>query len=197
MKNILLFLVMAAAITLQVSAAETVVQKTSKDSVPSESKSWIDSISIAPVGALKTEHLDGPSQWGAGLDLGANVNPFVSIHVVNLSFEGAGQTTIAKNGRHTATKVGEDPWGGLLVDETDLQIDAKISRFSNESFSLHLVGGAQTDWNSKDYGVNVGLKLALDFSKNFRIAGGYTLRTWLKAQTKVDSLVTAQVEFSF
>jgi hypothetical protein len=139
--------------------------------------SWIDSISASPVGALKTEHLDGPSQWGAGLNLGYSVNPFVTIQVVNLSFEGD-------------RKCGRDAWGGLLVDETAVQVDAKIAKFSTETFSIHLVGGAQTDWNDNNYGVNVGAKVCLDPSKHFGLFAGYDLQTWLKAKTKVDSLLS-------
>ena len=150
-------------------------------------KSFLDGFSLAPVGALKTAHLDGPSQWGTGLDLGYDVNPFVGIHVLNLSFEGPGKTA----------GLGEDRWGGLLVDETDVQVDAKISSLSYEKFSLHLLGGGQTDWNDNNYGVNVGLKAQLDFSKHAGIAAGYSIRTWFKGETKADSLATLSAIFSF
>jgi hypothetical protein len=167
--------------------------------LPVPAKSWIESFSVAPVGALKTEHLDGPSQWGAGFDIGYKVNLFVSVHVLNLSFEGPGKTTTShetKHGFETFT-TGEDRWGGLLVDETDVQVDAKIAKFSGETFSLHLVGGAQTDWNDNNWGVNVGPKLALDFNKNLGVSVGYSVRTWFKGQTMVDSLATAQFNISF
>lgn len=182
---------MATAIT--VSAADT-----NKPAAPVKT-SWIDSLSIAPVGAVKTDHLDGPSQWGAGLDIAAGINPFVSMHVLNLSFEGSGQTTVEKKTKKGLEKVttGQDKWGGLLVDETDVQVDAKISRFSNETFSLHLVSGGQYDWNDKDYGINAGLKLALDFNKNVGASVGYSIRTWFKGDTRVDSLATASFNFTF
>ena len=170
-----------------------------------ESAKWIDSISVAPVGVIKTAHLDGPSQWGAGLDLGVGINPFVSLHVINLSFEGDAEAKAqgtkpkvqGKKGTGGTSAGGEDSWGGLLVDETDLQIDAKISRFSNESFSLHLVSGGQYDWNSKDYGINAGLRVELAFNKTVSVSAGYSIRTWFKGETRVDSLASAQVSISF
>lgn len=205
--------ILTAAVALNVSAAD----KPAVDSVgrplkdakahdqpkapvtPKQTASWIDSITVAPVGAIKTEHLDGPSQWSAGLNIGYDVNKFVKLQVVNLSFEGVGQSTLGrktKKGYHTV-KTGEDSWGGLLVDETDLQVDAKIARFSNETFSLHVVSGGQCDWNEKDYGINAGLKLVLDFSKRVNLSAGYSVRTWLKGETRVDSLTTAELGFRF
>jgi len=201
MKTIMVLL-MAAAITVSASDTNKTLAKVVALATPDNAGSWIDSINFAPVGAIKTEHLDGPSQWGVGLDIGANINPFVGFHVVNLSFEGPGQSTVLvkdKSGKKTkaSRQVGEDPWGGLLVDETDLQVDAKISRFSNESFSLHLVSGGQYDWNDQDYGVNAGLRLVLDFNKNVGASVGYSIRTWFKGETRVDSLATASINFSF
>ena len=199
-----------AVVALNMSAADSVEKPLKYASAstqpkapvtPKQTVSWIDSITVAPVGAIKTEHLDGPSQWGAGLNIGYDVNPFVKIQVVNLSFEGAGQSTLGRKtkGGFKTVKSGEDSWGGLLVDETDLQVDTKISRFSNETFSLHLVGGAQTDWNDNNYGVNVGLHAQLDFDKKKRVGlnVGYDLRTWLKGDTKVDSLASASLLFRF
>lgn len=192
MKYLITLLIMAAAITA--SAAE-------KPKAAADTGKWIDRISVAPVGVIKTEHLDGPSQWGAGFDIGAAVNPFVSIHVANLSFEGPGETTgrAIKDGKKTkgTATTGEDSFGGLLVDETDVQIDAKISRFSNETFSLHLVSGGQYDWNDEDYGINAGLRLELALNKHISASGGYSIRTWLKGQTRVDSLLSAQINVQF
>jgi opacity protein-like surface antigen len=161
--------------------------------------SWIDSLSVAPVGAIKTEHLDGPSQWGAGLDVGYRVNPFVSIHVVNLAFEGPGQ--VVHHGSKKNEKwdevytTGPNSWGGSAIDETLIQVDSKISSLSKEKFSLHLVGGAQTDWNDNNWGVNVGLRAVWDFNKRVGLSAGYDIRTWLKGETRVDSLASASLNF--
>jgi hypothetical protein len=173
-KHIITFVVMAAALltlsSFSLSAADNA----------DGSARWIDKVSVSTVGAVKTEHLDGPSQWGAGLDIGANLNPFVGIHIVNLSFEGA-----------------DHQWGGLAVDETELLVDAKLSRFSNENFSLHLVSGGQWDWNDHDYGINAGLKVELALNKTLAVSAGYSIRTWFKGQTRVDSLATAAITASF
>jgi len=190
------------AITAALALAYLKTHAAEAPPAPAPTARWIDSLSIAPVGVVKTEHLDGPSQWGAGVDVGANLNPFVGIHIVNLAFEGPGQSQ-----KKVGNGPGDDPncfkttgpnsWGGSAIDETDLQVDAKLARFSTENFSLHLVGGAQTDWNTHDYGVNVGARVALDFNKHVGVYGGYDLRTWLKGQTRVDSLVTTGIKFTF
>ncbi len=180
-----LIAILMAVVALNVSAAELVKSPAAPE--------WYENISLAPVGVLKTEHLDGPSQWGAGLDIGYAVNSFVSLHVVNLAFEGPGQTEVqtgrGKTKLDCERTVGPNSWGGSAIDETAVQVDAKIARFSTETFSLHLVGGAQTDWNDNNYGVNVGARVQLDPTKHFGIYAGYDLRTWLKSETKVDSLV--------
>ena len=156
---------------------------------------WIDKISVAPVGALKTADLDGESQWGAGFLAGYNVNPFVAIQVRALSFEGSGQSTIeTKKGTRT---IGEDDWGGLLVDELAILVPAKINRFSTESISLYVVPGAQWDLNTDNYGISTGLALDYAFNKHFSIGAGYAVRAWFHKPTSVDSLVTGQVKFSF
>lgn len=166
-----------------------------------QTASWIDSITVAPVAALKTEHLDGPSQFGAGIDIGKDINPFVSFHVLNLAFEGSGQDTVGvkKHGKRTGETltVGEDRWHGAAVDETDLQVDAKIGKFSNESFSLHVVSGGQVDWNDYDYGINAGLRLQYKLGKKYSAGIGYSIRTWFKGETRVDSLATAQIGYRF
>jgi hypothetical protein len=150
--------------------------------LPAAEKSFLDGVTVSPVGVLKTEHLDGPSQWGAGVDIGKNINPFVSLHVVNLAFRNH------EDGNFI---------GGLLVDETDVQIDAKLSSFSKEKFSLHLVAGGQTQWIDNDYGINAGLRLDFELHKHVSVSAGYSIRTWLKNETRVDSVVTFSTIIKF
>lgn len=181
------------------TAISIISQAAEAPKATAETAKWIDSWSVAPVGAIKTADIDGESQYGAGIDVGVGINPFVSLHAVALSFEGIGQSTeIIKHGEgHKTITTGEDRWGGRLVDELDIQVDSKIARFSNESFSLHVRGGGQYDFNDENYGVNVGLLLQLDFNKHVAIAGGYDIRTWFKGQTKADSLATFKVIGTF
>lgn len=188
MKNALLILMAAATVAL---AAEN------KDT--KATASWIDKITVAPVGALKTADLDGPSQWGAGFLAGYSVNPFVTVQVRALSFEGAGQSTTetkTKRGFGTVT-TGEDEWGGRLVDELAILVPAKINRFSTESISLYVVPGAQWDLNTDNYGISAGLQLEYAFNKHISLGAGYAVRTWFHKPTSVDSLVSGQLKLSF
>lgn len=186
MRNLIALLTLAAA--TMASAADNDTTATAR---------WIDKISVAPVGALKTADLDGESQWGAGFLAGYNVNPFVAIQVRALSFEGAGETTREGKKPGTFVTTGEDDWGGLLVDELAILIPAKINRFSSESVSLYVVPGAQLDLNTDNYGISTGLALDYAFNAHFSIGAGYAVRAWFKGDTHVDSLVTGQVKFTF
>lgn len=168
-------LLMAAAIT--VSAAD----------------SWYSNLSLAPVGALKTENIDGPSQWGAGLDIGYKVNDFVSLHAVNLSFEGTGQTiTKTKKGLSTS---GEDEWGGLLVDETAFILKADITKFKYNSFIPYFIGGGFRDWNNEDWGFSAGIGAELRLGKRVSLGGDYSLRA--KFNQNKDSLARGFLNVSF
>jgi hypothetical protein len=144
---------------------------------------WIDAVTIAPIGAIKTRDFVGASQYGAGLDIGFNVNKFVSIHIANLSFEGA-----------------DAQWGGLAVDETDILVKAKLARFADESFSIYGIAGAASDWDTRRWGMSAGVGVELSLSKHFSLAADYSLRAWFegnKINSSSDSLARAMVNFSF
>lgn len=181
MKHIITIL-MAAAIAFTASAAEK------------KSGSWIDGITIAPVGAVRTADITGASEWGAGLDLGVKVNPFVSLHVVNLSFEGQGHSKEYSEEKLEYT-TGPHSWGGSVIDETALLAKAKISRFSNETFSLYAIGGGQRDWEADDWGFSAGAGVELAFNKRLSLAADYSLRAWFNRDK--DSLLRAMVNLSF
>jgi len=119
-------------------------------------------ITLAPVGAIKTENFNGESQWGAGIDLGYKVNNFVGIHVVNLAFEGNGRC--------------EQPWGGSTIDETDLQIRADITKWKINTFTPYFIGGGLYDWNTDSFGLSVGLGGQLNFTKNVGLGADYSVQ---------------------
>ena len=170
-----------------------------KTATTAASAKWIDSITVAPVGALKTADLDGPSQWGAGFLIGADVNPFVGIQVRALSFEGPGESHSWRKSEEGYSRVttGEDDWGGRLIDELSILVPAKLNRFSNESFSLSVIPSGNYDLNTDDYGVGVGLGLEKKVTKNLSASVGYEVRGWFHKPTHVDSLLSGQVNWKF
>jgi len=176
MKHIIALILMATAIT--VSAAE---------------KSWLNGVTLSPVGAIKMHDITGSSEWGTGLDLGVKVNPFVSLHVVNLAFEGKGHSTAKTSDGLTTT--GPHSWGGSVIDETALLVKAKIARFSTESFSLYGIGGGLREWGEDDWGFSAGAGVELAFNKRFSIAADYSLRAWFNRDK--DALARALLNFSF
>jgi Outer membrane protein beta-barrel domain len=140
-------------------------------------ESILDQITIAPVAALQTENLVGESRFGAGLDLGFDVNPFVSLHGTALTYE-------------------TENWKGSVVDESELYGRANFVKFKNETFVFYGKGGLQRDWQESIWGFGVGAGAELRLSKNVALGADYTVRSWFKGREK-DSLARALVQFSF
>lgn len=137
--------------------------------------SILDEITVAPVAALKTENITGTSTFGAGLDLGYNINKFVSIHASSLAFEG---------------------WRGGVVDETEVFGKANFVKFAGESFTLYGKGGFVRDWGDEAWATSVGLGAELRLSKNLSLGADYSIRAWFSDRNK-DSLARALVSVSF
>jgi opacity protein-like surface antigen len=157
-RTICLLLVAAAIIKVSVRAA-----------------SILDEITVAPVAALKTENITGQSTFGAGLDIGYDINKFVSIHSTSLAFE---------------------DWRGGVVDETSLYAKANFVRFAKESFQLYGIGGFVRDWGDEAFATSVGLGAELKLSENLSIDADYSIRAWF-SEREEDSLARVMISFSF
>lgn len=117
---------------------------------------FIDSITVAPVAVLKGDGFTGSHTMGAGIDLGASVNKFVSIHVANYGIE-------------------SDDWRTGVIDETEIYAKANLAKFAGESFLVYGKGGATRDWRAKEWAMGVGLGAQLNFSKAISLASDYTI----------------------
>ena len=143
--------------------------------VSTRAASILDEITVAPVAALKTEGITGTSTFGAGLDLGYNINKFVSIHASSLAFE---------------------DWRGGAIDETSLYGKANFVKFAKESLQLYGIGGFVRDWSDEAWATSVGLGAELKLSKNIAVGADYSIRAWFSEREK-DSLARALVSISF
>ena len=143
--------------------------------VSTRAASILDEITVAPVAALKTENITGTSTFGVGLDLGYNVNRFVSIHASSLAFE---------------------DWRGGVVDETEVFGKANFVRFAGEALQLYGKGGFVRDWGDEAWATSVGLGAELKLSKNIAVGADYSIRAWFSERDK-DSLARALVSVSF
>jgi hypothetical protein len=137
--------------------------------------SILDEITVAPVAALKSEGITGRSTFGAGLDLGYDVNKFVSIHGTALAFE---------------------DWRGGVVDESELYGQASFVRFAGEVLTLYGKGGFVRDWNDEAWATSVGLGVGLRLSKSVSLDADYSIRAWFSDREK-DSLARALISVSF
>jgi len=143
--------------------------------VSTRAASILDEITVAPVAALKTENITGTSTFGAGLDLGYNINKFVSIHASSLAFE---------------------DWRGGVVDETEVFGKANFVRFAGEAIQLYGKGGFVRDWNGEAWATSVGLGAELKLSKNIAVGADYSIRAFF-SEREEDSLARALVSVSF
>jgi len=137
--------------------------------------SFIDSITVAPVAALRSENITGPSTLGAGLDLGYDINKFVSIHGTALAFE---------------------DWRGGVIDESEAFGKANFVKFAGEAVQLYGKGGFVRDWNEEAWATSVGLGVDLRVSKHVSLGADYSIRAWFSDREK-DSLARALVSVSF
>ena len=139
--------------------------------------SILNSITVAPVAALKGADITGEHTLGIGLDLGFNVNKYVSIHGTALTYE-------------------TENWKSGVVDESELYGRANFVKYANESFVLYGKGGVARDWTNDDWALGVGLGAELRLSKHVALGSDYTIRAWFTG-TEKDSLARAFVAFSF
>lgn len=170
------------------------------------SEGWVSRLSIAPVGAIRTVDLNGSSEWGMGIDVGVSVNPFVSLHCVNLAFEGPGHSRTSVQdeegtGHNGSRTTGPHSWGGTAIDETDLLVKAVISPFSTEKLSVYaLAGGVHTWGDNHRWGLSAGGGVALNLNKTFSVAGDYSVRMFHEPDasgSSLDSLIRALVRIEF
>lgn len=139
--------------------------------------SILKSITVAPVAVLKGADITGEHTFGTGLDLGFNVNKYVSIHGTALTYE-------------------TEHWQSGVIDESELYGRANFVKYANESFVLYGKGGVARDWTNDDWALGVGLGAELRLSNHVALGSDYTIRAWFNGNEK-DSLARAFVAFSF
>lgn len=141
---------------------------------------FIDSFTAAPVAALRTDGLNGQSDFGAGVDLGVGVNKFVSLHATALTYE-------------------NENWRSAAVDESELYVRADLTKFSTDSFIPYFKGGGQADWNHGDFGLGVGVGARIPFTKSqvVSLGGDYSIRAWFSrtSGSNKDSMARVFLEF--
>lgn len=175
----LAFPVLAADMKRTPSLKDTPNAEPSKDKATAKSTAtWISKIDVAVGGAVKTEEIDGESQFGTLVDVGVGVNKFVSIHASALTYEG------------------DDEWRGGSIDEVSLGVQASLSRFSTESFLPYVIAnGVRSFGDSEDWAISLGLGAKIQFNDYLALGGDYNLRAWFNGPE--DSLARLYLQYSF
>lgn len=171
----------------------TVCTTFAQQSTGAVAPSWWTDFSITPFGVLNHPNITDKPIYGAGLDVGYNLNPTVSLHVANLAYESTVPPSSAKteHGRASAQRA----WGGPAIDETSLFVRADLVRYSQERLVLYAIGGGDRSWDHSDWGFSAGAGLELRLSKNFSIGADARVRAWFKESK--DLPVRGFVSFRF
>lgn len=117
------------------------------------------------LGVYKIPRGHDKGEFGAGLEVGLNLNKHVSLGIQNVSYKTP------------------DDFGGLLVDESSAVVHATL--FSSENNKLHLGVDASgvRDWNGDDWGFGVGPRLSYNFTKNIQLGAGAQIRAFIKGRS--------------
>lgn len=135
---------------------------------------YLSNLSIDTQGAVRHVSIDGPIQYGAGLNVNYSFNKYVTGYVRALSYS---------------------DWKHSAVDEGGLGIWATVLESANKGLSLNVVGGLNRDFESEDWGFGLGLGPELKLSKHVSVFAAAEVRTWIK-QDK-DILTTFGFNFHF
>ncbi len=135
---------------------------------------WISSLSVSPVGAIRTAEIFKGSDWGAGVDIGVPLNKNVSLHLVNLAYE-------------------DSDWRSSAIDDTGLHFEARL--FNKDSLSVYGIGGGARSWSNDDWAFSAGLGARLKLGRNVSLGGDYSLRAWFDSEE--DALTRFYLQFSF
>lgn len=135
---------------------------------------YLSNLSIDTQGAVRHVSIDGPVQYGAGLNLNYTLNKYVTGYARALSYS---------DFKHSA------------IDEGGLGIWATVLQSANKGLSLNVIGGVNRDFESEDWGFGLGLGPSVKLTKHLSVFAAAEVRTWIK-QDK-DILTTFGFNYKF
>lgn len=136
-----------------------------------QSKSWWTDFSISPFGVVIHPNFGKPV-WGAGIDVGYNLNHTVSLHVANLVYNPPGDCE------------GQGWLDGSAVDQSALLFRADLIRDSKERFVAYILASGDRDWNKEVFGFGAGIGAEVRLSKNFSVGADSRIQAWFKDEPK-------------
>lgn len=144
-------------------------------SIGAEAEAKKPAFLVAPVGVIAYKDVTGKPEYGAGLNLGYQLNNSVSLNATALGFERP------------------DHWRGSAIDELDLT--AKFDLFHANKLTLYGVAGGSREWNRDDWGVDIGGGVRVDLHRNVSLFGQYVFQVWVEESSAAQ--VQAGVSFNF
>ena len=130
--------------------------------VVKEQKNLLDRIDIQTIGVYRSVDFES-ARYGAGALLGVSLNKYVTLGLSLVAYE---------NGSERA-------WGGAVIDETSLLVQASLLRSDNGKLELFAVGGGARDWQHDDWAFGCGLGTRLNITKRFYAESSAQVRAWI------------------
>jgi hypothetical protein len=128
------------------------------------SGSFLSGIYADGLGVYRIHKSAKDSEFGAGLEIGYNVNKHVGIGLRNVGYKTP------------------DDFGGYLVDESSVVVHTRIFSSENEKVWLGINASGTRDWNGDDWALGGGPSLQINLSKHFHIGAAAEVRSFIKGR---------------
>lgn len=138
--------------------------------------SYLDNISVSPYAAVTHHNITDGESWGAGLDVGLGINPYVSIHALNVTYS-------------------DNDWRSSAIDETSVLVKARLIRNASETLSLYGLAGGDRQWTSDDWAFGAGLGIELRVSKHVSVTADTRIRSWFNAEEDLQTRAALNIRF--
>lgn len=134
-------------------------------------------LSFETLGVIRYSDIgSGHQDYGVGLDAGYEFNRYVIGHVRAISYQ-------------------NDDWGGSVVDEGSLLVEARLFSSQNSRVSLSAIGGADRDFDRDKWGLSVGLRPSLWIWKGLSLVTEARIRAWMGQQEDLSVVGALQYKF--
>lgn len=138
--------------------------------------SFLSNISVSPYGAIKHVGITKGDVYGAGIDVGLSINPYVSVHVLNTAYQ-------------------TDDWRTQAIDETSLLAKATLLSTENKNLSLYGIAGGDRSWQTDDWAFGVGLGVEVKLTKNVSLGIDSRIRAWFNDQEDMQTRGLLNISF--
>lgn len=142
-------------------------------------KSSLDGLYVEALGIMRKPNITGKSEYGAGAEIGLQLNKSVAIGIQNIAY---------------ATP---DNWGGGAIDETSGVAHWTLFTAKNKKTRFGGIGQVTYGWSSDAWAIGAGAELRHNFTKKASAGISGVIRFWNDGDSKEDLLLAASLGYKF